>query len=81
MAVGQAVTFQITGDLRIRNIVQSVTFDVTATAVSEDRLEGSASTIVTRTQYNLIIPSAPGVANVGEEVTLEIDFVATRVQQ
>jgi hypothetical protein len=29
-----------------------------------------------RTHHNLIIPSVPNVANVEEEVELEIDFVA-----
>jgi len=81
LAVGEEVTFQITGDLKVRGIVQSVTFDVTATAVSEDRLEGSASAQVTREMYDLQIPNAPGVANVAEEVSLEIDFVAARVTE
>jgi len=79
VTVGEPITFQLTGDLKIRNITQSVTFDVTATA-TEERLEGSATVVVTRTQYNLVIPSAPGVANVSEEVTLQIDFVALPVQ-
>lgn len=79
LAVGEAVTFQVTGDLKIREITQSVTFDVTATAVSEDRLEGTATAAVTRAQFNLTIPSVPGVANVSDEVTLEIKFVATKV--
>jgi polyisoprenoid-binding protein YceI len=81
VAVGESITFQVTGDLKIREIVQSVTFDVTATLVAQDRLEGTGTTVVTRTQYNLTIPSVPGVANVSDEVTLEIDFVATQVQQ
>jgi polyisoprenoid-binding protein YceI len=81
VAVGDTLTFQITGDLKIRNITTSVTFDATATLVAENRLEGTASTVVTRAAYDLQIPNAPGVANVGEEVTLEIDFVATEVQQ
>jgi polyisoprenoid-binding protein YceI len=76
---GEPVTFQITGNLRVRHIVGRVTFDATATLVSDTRLEGSASTTVTRTQYELTIPSAPGVANVSEEVGLEIDFVALAV--
>lgn len=81
IAVGDQITFQITGDLKIRDITQSVTFDVTASAVSADRLEGTATTHVTRAQYNLVIPNAPGVANVSDDVTLQIDFVATQVQQ
>ncbi len=80
IAVGQEVKFQITGDLKVRDITQSVTFDVTATLTAEDRLQGTASAHVTRTQYNLTIPNAPGVANVSDDVTLEIDFVATKVQ-
>lgn len=81
VAVGESFTFQVTGDLKIREIVQSVTFDVTATLVAQDRLEGTGRAVVTRTQYNLTIPNVPGVTNVSDEVTLEIDFVATQVQQ
>jgi polyisoprenoid-binding protein YceI len=81
ITVGQAVTFQIIGDLKIRDITNSVTFDVTATLTSDDRLEGSATTQVTRAMYNLQIPNAPGVANVSDEVELSIDFVATKVTQ
>jgi polyisoprenoid-binding protein YceI len=81
ITIGQAVTFQITGDLKIRDITNAVTFDVTATATAEDRLEGTAKAQVTRAMYNLQIPSAPGVANVSEDVRLEIDFVATKVTQ
>lgn len=78
LSVGQEATFQVTGDLKIRDITQSVTFDVTATLASEDRLEGTAKVGVTRGQYDLVIPNAPGVANVSEDVTLQIDFVATK---
>ncbi|NJN44118.1 MAG: YceI family protein [Anaerolineae bacterium] len=77
LAVGETITFQITGDLTIREITQQVTFDVTATLVAADRIAGLASTTVLRSDYNLVIPSVPSVANVSEEVLLEIDFVAT----
>jgi polyisoprenoid-binding protein YceI len=77
---GQEVTFQIVGDLKIRQITQSVTFEVTATA-TEDRLEGSATTMVTRDQFGLVIPNAPGVADVTNEVVLTINFVALKVEQ
>ncbi len=78
VGLGETVTFQITGDLKIRDIVQVVTFEVTATATA-DRLEGTATTTVTRAQFNLQIPSVPGVANVADEVPLEIRFVAAAV--
>jgi polyisoprenoid-binding protein YceI len=80
VAIGDTVTFQLTGDLTVRHITNSVTFDVTVTLDSEERLEGSATTMTTRAAYELTIPTAPGVANVTDEVTLEIDFVADLVE-
>ena len=74
---GESYTFQITGDLTIRDITQAATFEVTMTPVSETRLEGSASSTVSRGDYGLKIPSVPIVAEVEDEVLLEIDFVAT----
>jgi polyisoprenoid-binding protein YceI len=73
---GETISFQIEGDLTIRDITQTVVFDVTAVVASGDRLEGSASTTIARADYNLSIPSVPAVADVDEEVRLEIDFVA-----
>lgn len=75
-AIGDVLEFQITGDLTIRDITTEVTFDVTVTAVSETRLEGSASAMIARADYDLQIPEVPRVADVDEEVLLEIDFVA-----
>lgn len=73
---GQPVTFQIEGNLTIRDITQPVVFEATVQGDSQSQISGSASTIITRSDYNLIIPSVPNVANVGEEVTLKINFVA-----
>jgi polyisoprenoid-binding protein YceI len=79
VTIGEPFTFKLLGDLQVRDIVQPVTFDVTIMPVSETRLEGSAVTTVQRADYNLVIPSVPGVADVSEEVRLEIDFVAQAV--
>ena len=76
VAEGDTITFQITGDLTIRDVTQEVTFDVTATLVSAEQLEGLASTTVTRGAYSLTIPSVPNVANVSDEVLIELAFVA-----
>jgi polyisoprenoid-binding protein YceI len=75
-ALGQPLEFQISGDLTVRDITQPITFDVIVTAVSETRLEGSASAMLSRADYDLQIPEVPRVADVDEEVLLEIDFVA-----
>ncbi|HID50548.1 MAG TPA: YceI family protein, partial [Anaerolineae bacterium] len=74
--IGESVEFQITGDLTVRDTTREVTFDVTATAVSPDRIEGTAVATVMRRQFNLQIPSVSNVADVDEEVILEINFAA-----
>ncbi len=74
-APGQAYTFQISGDLTIRDVTQPVTFDVTVTVESPERLVGTAKTTIRRADYGINIPSVPFVANVGDDVALEIQFV------
>lgn len=78
-SVGDTLEFQVTGDLTIAGTTQSVTFDVTATLASADQLTGHAETVIQRSDFNLTIPSVPFVADVGEEVTLKLDFVANAV--
>ena len=73
---GQSFTFQMSGDLTIRNVTQTVTFNVTAQGISASQITGTATATVNRSDFSLDIPSVPNVANVGDEVTLQIDFVA-----
>lgn len=75
-AVGDTLTFTIEGDLTIRDITRPVTFTVEVTVISETQISGTASTLITRGDYGLIIPNVPNVANVEEEVELYITFVA-----
>ncbi len=79
MNVGDTIEFTVTGDLTIAGTTKSATFTVTATLESADKLVGHAETTVLRSDYNLTIPSVPFVANVGDEVTLKLDFVALQV--
>ncbi len=79
-APGQQISFQISGDLTIRDITNPVTFNVIAVATSPTQLSGTATATVTREAYKLAIPSVPDVANVTDEVQLAIDFVAVAVQ-
>jgi polyisoprenoid-binding protein YceI len=76
LTLGEAVTFQITGDLTVRTITQPVTFDVMVMPESEAMISGTASTTVQRADFELNIPRVPSVADVSEEVKLEIYFVA-----
>jgi polyisoprenoid-binding protein YceI len=77
LTAGAPVSFIVTGDLLIRGTTQPITFDVTATLVDEGTIEGSASATVLRSDYGIGIPNAPGVADVGDEVLIRLDFVAT----
>lgn len=76
-AAGDTVAFTVTGDLTIAGVTQSVTFDVSATLDSSDTLSGHAETVISREAFNLSIPNVPFVANVGDDVTLKLDFTAT----
>ncbi|GAB4527530.1 MAG: hypothetical protein OHK0046_45390 [Anaerolineae bacterium] len=75
-AVGESITFSVTGDLTISGVTQSTTFTVTAVLESESVLTGSAETVISRGDFNLSIPQVPSVANVSDDVTLKLNFTA-----
>jgi polyisoprenoid-binding protein YceI len=77
--IGQELTFDVVGNLTIRETTREETFQATVTLVNEDLMEGMATAQVLRENYGLQIPSAPGVANVTDEVQLTINFVALAV--
>ncbi|MBN1665600.1 MAG: YceI family protein [Anaerolineales bacterium] len=76
VTTGDTFSFQLSGDLEIRDLTNPVTFEVTLTVAAEDRLEGLGRATVLRSAYDLTIPDVPSVANVTDEVLLEIEFVA-----
>jgi polyisoprenoid-binding protein YceI len=76
-SAGDAFTFQITGDLKIRDTVKPVTFDVNVKADSDKQVSGLAQAVVQRADFGLTIPKVEGVADVTEEVHLELQFIAT----
>jgi len=78
--VGETYTFQVVGDLTITDVTRQVTFDAVATANSETRIEGSATTTFPYTDFELRIPNAPGVEVVDGQVRLELEFVAEAVE-
>jgi polyisoprenoid-binding protein YceI len=76
VSVGESFTFQIVGDLTVRDVTREVTFDAAVTPISETELEGTATTVILYADFGLTIPEARSVAGVDDEVRLEIDFVA-----
>ena len=74
---GDTISFQIAGDLTVTNVTLPVVFDVTVTAVSEDRIEGLAETQILWRDFGLFIPDSPSVDTVADQVILQLQFVAT----
>ena len=79
-AAGEPLSFQIVGDLTIRDTTKQVTFDVTLTPVDETRLEGLATLTIPYRDFGLAIPDSPSVDTVADDVRLELEFVAVATQ-
>lgn len=77
-ATGTEFTYAITGDLTISGITKSAVFTGSGTFNSENEFAGTASTTVKRSDFNLVVPSLPFLADVADEVPLTIEFVAKR---
>ncbi|MDE0131810.1 MAG: YceI family protein [bacterium] len=73
---GGEYSFSVAGDLTVREITRPVTFTVVARWDADGRLQGLASTTVLRSDFELGVPSVPFVANVADEVGLELAFTA-----
>jgi polyisoprenoid-binding protein YceI len=78
--IGEELNFQITGDLTIRDVTLEITFEASVTVNSETQLTGYASTMVVIKDFGLNIPEVPMVADVDEDVLLEIEFVAEALE-
>lgn len=73
---GDTFEFKINGDLTISGVTKPVTFTTSVKAESDTELTGLAKTQVLRSDFNLTIPNVPSVANVTDEVQLELQFAA-----
>ena len=74
--VGQSFTFQVIGDLTIKDTTRPATFEVTVTPAADGTLEGTASTVIRYADWNVSIPRVPFVASVDDNVALQLDFTA-----
>ena len=75
-AAGDSFAFKITGDLKIKDVSKPVTFEVEVKADSASEITGLAKATMKRSDFNLSIPSAPGVADVTDDIQLELAFTA-----
>lgn len=69
-------SFEMVGDLTIRDQTRPVTWETTAT-FTDAGVEGLAKTVVTFEQYQMTKPRVAIVLSVADEIRLEINFVAT----
>lgn len=81
VTMGETYNFEITGNLTIAAQTKEVSFTAAVTPESDTQLSGSAQATVLYADWGISIPNAPGVANVTEDVTLTIDFVAQQAEQ
>jgi polyisoprenoid-binding protein YceI len=72
---GEPVSFQVSGDLTVREVTRPMTFDVTAVARS-DSLEGNATTTLLMSDFAVGPISIGGILNTEDEVKLNFQFVA-----
>ena len=70
IAVGETITFDVSGDLTVVDVTRTVTFTVEVTLDSETQISGSAAVNVLRSNFGLTIPDVPSVANVTDDVDL-----------
>jgi polyisoprenoid-binding protein YceI len=72
---GAEVTFQLLGDLTVRDITQPVTFDVTA-SITGDILKGVATTALQLTDFGFEPPSFANTLTVANDFTIRIELTA-----
>jgi polyisoprenoid-binding protein YceI len=71
------VQFTLVGDLTVHGVTREVAWDVTAQAKSS-AVAGTARTTVTFSQFGLTAPKVGPVLSVADELTLQLDFKASR---
>ena len=76
VAVGDTVNFEVAGDLTVAGVTQPVSFAVTVALDSETQISGGATVNLLHGDFGLVIPDVRSVANVTDDVTLSLDFVA-----
>lgn len=80
VAIGDTVTFTVIGDLTLKDVTRSVSFEAEVTIEDADTMTGIASATILYRDFGLTIPDVPAVSDVADEVILEIEFVAARVE-
>ena len=68
------LTFELVGDLTVRNVTKSVTWQVKGTRGSSGAVTGTATTSFNFAEFSLPVPKVARVLSVDDKITLEYDF-------
>lgn len=71
-------SIKITGDLTISGVTKESIWEGTGKFTNENEVTAAVKTTVKRSDYNLVVPNLPFLADVADEVPLQIDFVAKK---
>jgi polyisoprenoid-binding protein YceI len=77
VAIGQTVSFQITGNLTLHGVTKAVSFDTQVTLKSATELTGKAQTTVRYSDFNIVVPNVPSVTGLSDTATLALTFAAS----
>ena len=72
---GEEISFQLVGDLTVRDVTNSVTFDVTA-VLSDDTIKGTAVLPLKLTDFGIDPPDFANTLKVADEFRIEVTLVA-----
>lgn len=72
---GDEVTFQVAGDLTVREVTNPVVFEVTAT-LQGNTITGVATTEFPMSSFGVDPPKMTSLFTVGDETTIRVEFVA-----
>ena len=75
----EPANFQLLGDLTLKGVTQSATWDATATLYL-DRLKGTATTFVKLSDFGVPLPGVLGLIEVTDGVTVTLDFTCQMVE-
>jgi polyisoprenoid-binding protein YceI len=76
---GEEITFQLVGDMTVRDVTSSVTFTVTG-KLEGDTVTGTATAPIKMTDFGFDPPNIAGFVTVEDDVNLTINFTAKETQ-
>lgn len=74
---GQSITFQVNGDLTVRDVTKPVTFDVSLVGEG-DTVRGEATTTILMSDFGFGPISIGGILNTEDEVNVIFNYVARK---